>query len=82
MSDQNWVTRFRKGLHPREAGRPAFGYSVEERDGLIIERDVAIPLRDGKKVYADIFLRGLRAVRQASAHRLGHHLQGFGNPGG
>jgi uncharacterized protein len=55
MSDQNWVTRFRKGLHPREAGRPAFGYSVEERDGLIIERDVAIPLRDGKKVYADIF---------------------------
>lgn len=55
MSDQKWVTIFRDGLHPSQAGRPECGYHCEERDGLIIERDVAIPLRDGKKLYADIF---------------------------
>jgi len=34
------------GFHPRE---------VETADGLIIEYDVAVPMRDGVKMYIDIY---------------------------
>lgn len=40
--------------HPSEGKHPGFGYRVEPHDEFIIERDVAVPMRDGIKLYADI----------------------------
>lgn len=46
---------FRQGLPPELGGHPGFGYRTETEDGVLIERDVAIPLRDGTTLYADVF---------------------------
>ena len=46
---------FRKDVtHPKEGKHPGFGYRVEHSDGMRVERDVAIPMRDGIKLYADV----------------------------
>lgn len=34
---------------------PEFGYSERVKDGILIQKDVAITLRDGKKLYANIY---------------------------
>lgn len=46
---------FRKAMDPREHNHPGFGYRREERGGVLIERDVAVPIRDGITLYADVF---------------------------
>ena len=40
--------------HPSEGKHPGFGYRIEPHDDFMIERDVAVPMRDGIKLYADI----------------------------
>ena len=40
--------------HPSEGKHPGFGYRIEPNDDFMIERDVAVPMRDGIKLYADI----------------------------
>ena len=40
--------------HPKDGKHPGFGYRVEPDDNFFIERDVAVPMRDGIKLYADI----------------------------
>jgi predicted acyl esterase len=40
--------------HPTEGKHPGFGYRIEPHDDFMIERDVAVPMRDGIKLYADI----------------------------
>ena len=45
----------RPGAPIEESGYPGFNPRTETVDGLIIDRDVAIPLRDGIIIYADIF---------------------------
>jgi len=46
---------FRKEVtHPKEGKHPGFGYRVERDSDMLIERDVAVPMRDGKKLYADV----------------------------
>jgi predicted acyl esterase len=40
--------------HPAEGKYPGFGYRVEPHDEFIIERDMAIPMRDNTKLYADL----------------------------
>lgn len=48
--------KFRQGVDPREGKYPGFRpNAVELVDGMEITRDVAIPMRDGITVYADIF---------------------------
>src|SRR5262249_61121920 len=50
-SDVIWrksVTHLSEGKHP------GFGYRIEPHDDFMIERDVAVPMRDGIKLYADI----------------------------
>jgi uncharacterized protein len=46
---------FRQGRPPEEGDRPELGYSRQTRDGMLIERDVAIALRDGARIYADVY---------------------------
>jgi predicted acyl esterase len=46
---------YRKGYSPEERGNPGPGYENHEIEGVLFERDVAVPLRDGKKLYVDVF---------------------------
>lgn len=47
----------REAQHPSEHANPPPlpDYFVERVDGLLIERNVVIPLRDGVKIYADVY---------------------------
>ena len=45
---------YQQGLPPTERKYPGFGYRVTREKGMIIERDVAVPMRDGVKIYVDI----------------------------
>jgi predicted acyl esterase len=45
---------FRKGVPPAEHQYPGLGYRISREHGMIIERDVAVPMRDGVKIYVDI----------------------------
>lgn len=42
-------------MHPSLGHHPGFGYRTEQQSGVHIERDVALPLRNGLRVYADVF---------------------------
>lgn len=43
------------GLDPKERAYPGFNPRRQTVDGLLIDYDVAIPLRDGVTIYADIY---------------------------
>ncbi|MDE2166985.1 MAG: CocE/NonD family hydrolase [Alphaproteobacteria bacterium] len=45
----------RPGLPPAEQKYPGHGYRIARENGMIIERDVAVPMRDGANIYVDIF---------------------------
>lgn len=45
---------FQKGLPPTERKYPGHGYRVTRENGMIIERDVAVPMRDGVTIYVDV----------------------------
>jgi predicted acyl esterase len=48
--------KFRAPLaHPSTVNAPERKYSKESKDGLVIERDVAVPTRYGNNMYCDIF---------------------------
>ena len=46
---------FRKPVPPVEGGYPGFNPRIEKTKGMSIERDVAVAMRDGVKIYVDIF---------------------------
>ena len=52
-SDANVV--FRPALDPKLGGHPGHGYRTEQRAGVFVERDVAVPIRGGRTLYADVF---------------------------
>ncbi len=45
----------RDGKPPAEGGHPGLGHRTERDRGMFIERDVAIVMRDGVTLYADVF---------------------------
>jgi hypothetical protein len=47
--------RFRPGARPEERGARPPRFRRETVDGMIVERDVAVPVRGGITVYADVF---------------------------
>lgn len=50
--DMQWS----EGVDPREGGWPGLRVGVvEEEEGVLIERDVAVVLRDGATIYVDVF---------------------------
>ena len=51
--------RFRSPTRrPQDNGAPPPRYRLDTTDGMIIERDVAVPVRGGVTVYADVFRPG------------------------
>jgi hypothetical protein len=43
-----------KVTRPEDGKHPGFGHRFEEHDRFIVERDVAVPMRDGVRLYADV----------------------------
>jgi uncharacterized protein len=55
QSKRKVETIFRKPVPPGEGGYPGFNPRTERVKGMVIERDVAVAMRDGVKLYIDIF---------------------------
>ncbi|MCX6010337.1 MAG: CocE/NonD family hydrolase [Chloroflexi bacterium] len=55
MASQKFEMVFTKGVPPAEGGYPGFNPRTEKADRMIIEYDVAVPMRDGVKIYVDVF---------------------------
>ncbi|MCB1436271.1 MAG: CocE/NonD family hydrolase [Rhodobiaceae bacterium] len=56
MADQGFEYRFRAPLGaPRDKGAEPPAFRREVVGGMLIERDVAVPLRDGTVIYLDLF---------------------------
>lgn len=57
MAEQKFEIIFKKGLPPAEGegGYPGFKPRIENKKGMIIERDVSVTMRDGVKIYINIF---------------------------
>lgn len=55
MNDDGFEVKFLPGVPPEEAGCPPVNTRIERADGMIIEYDTAIRLRDGVRIYADVF---------------------------
>ena len=46
---------FTDPVAPEDGGYPGFDPRVEKTEGMIVEYDVAVPLRDGSVIYADVY---------------------------
>lgn len=46
---------FRRGKSPEEGGYPGHGHRTIRENGMVIERDVAVPMRDGARIFVDIY---------------------------
>lgn len=55
MIDEGFEIRYLPGIPPQEAGCPPLDPRMERTDGMIIEYDAAVRMRDGVEIYADIF---------------------------
>jgi predicted acyl esterase len=65
---------------PNKPPLPPIDYALRHEAGLVIERNVAIPLRDGVRIYADVYRPGRSARRSRPAALLswspyGKHAQ-------
>jgi len=54
MTKESFERIFREGVSPTKHGYPGLGYKLTREQGMIIERDVAVSMRDGKKIYIDV----------------------------
>ena len=54
MTKESFERIFHKGVPPTEHQYPGLGYRTTNEHGMIIERDVAVPMRDGVKIYIDV----------------------------
>ncbi len=54
MTKASFRRIFREGVPPTEHQYPGLGYRVAREHGMIIERDVAVPMRDGVKIYINV----------------------------
>ena len=55
MTDQKFEMLFWQGYPPSQGWYPGFNPRGERAKGMIIERDVAVTMSDGIKIYIDIF---------------------------
>ena len=55
MTDDGFQTKYLPGLPPADGGCPPLDHRVVNADGMVIEYDVAVPMRDGIEIYADLF---------------------------
>ena len=54
MTDQKFDMLFWQGKPPSSGGHPGFNPRTEEVKGMLIERDVAVKMSDGIKIYIDV----------------------------
>jgi predicted acyl esterase len=55
MAGQKFEMIFRKGRPLSEAGYPGLNPRTKKAEGMIIEYDVAVKMRDGVKIYIDVY---------------------------
>jgi uncharacterized protein len=55
MRPETFETKYLPGLPPAEAGCPPMQHRTSHADGMLIEYDAAVPMRDGVEIYCDIF---------------------------
>ena len=55
MIDDGFEIKFLPGIPPQDAGCPPLSPRTERVDGMIIEYDTAVRMRDGIEIYADVF---------------------------
>lgn len=55
MAVEAFETRFLPGLPPAEGGCPPLNHRTVKADGMVIEYDTPVRLRDGVEIYADVF---------------------------
>jgi predicted acyl esterase len=55
MARQRYEMVFKKAVPPSEGGYPGLNPRTETEEGMIIEYDVAVTMRDGAKIYIDVF---------------------------
>jgi uncharacterized protein len=55
MADEKFELLFWQGNPPSHGGHPGFNPGTEKVSGMIIERDAAVIMRDGIRIYIDVF---------------------------
>ncbi|WP_431236015.1 CocE/NonD family hydrolase (plasmid) [Mycolicibacterium psychrotolerans] len=55
MPDRGFQRHYSDGIAPEKGKYPGHGYTCTVADGLLIERDVAVTMRDGVTIYVDLF---------------------------
>jgi len=55
MPSQTFEMLFTDAVPPAEGGHPGFNPRTEKAEGMIIEYDVGVPMRDGAKIYIDVY---------------------------
>ncbi len=55
MSQDEYTLAYRPGTPPGEILKWEHGYRISREEGMIIERDVAVSMRDGVRIFVDIF---------------------------
>jgi uncharacterized protein len=54
MADAPFELILRDGVAPEKHKYPGLGYRISRENGMIVERDVAVAMRDGVKLYVDV----------------------------
>ena len=54
MSKAPFEMIYRDGVSPAIHKYPGLGYRITREQGMIVERDVAVAMRDGVRLYADV----------------------------
>jgi predicted acyl esterase len=55
LSTETFETKYLPGLPPAEGGCPPLQRRTVRADGMVIDYDVPVALRDGVEIYADVF---------------------------
>jgi predicted acyl esterase len=55
MPEQEFTMIFKKPVPPSGGGYPGFNPRTEKARGMVIEYDAAVKMRDGAKIYIDLF---------------------------
>ena len=55
MTNPKYEIIFRDPVAPSQGGCPGLNPRMEKAEGMIIEYDVAVPMRDGIKIYIDVY---------------------------
>jgi predicted acyl esterase len=55
MRPETFETKYLPGVPPADGGCPPPEHRTDHADGMRIERDAQVPMRDGVEIYADVF---------------------------